>query len=399
VEDNVLSYGDLRIVVREKLPEVLSRLLDLVQHSCRHSSAGRDDNVQRAFDFEQLLPEIVETSGNVEVDGVPLTYCVKQSAAENKLYYINDRKIVVADLEEVINRAVCYRRRPELYQQFLRQVSAISLKFHRACTQGLPFGRWAISKIVNAAMAAELSKNEEHVKLPNDFADVRIDKDIELKVPFRKQSSSARGEVFILDAWRKVENFDLLLVGLEGRQGRLRRTQILSPQLSALDGEIVKLFYTIDRSLEPSCRILAGHITASEYTRSQQVIACTSIEAVKQLVKRFLKLVKIDAGKYLEAVKRSRELFDRIVEQENVQHYPAVTDAEQYWVVTGKSGRRYQVDRDGKVTDLASGSHICIVNGGGRDLGGWDYLSSLIAALASDTMVAASIATLKPLLK
>jgi hypothetical protein len=110
------------------------------------------------------------------------------------------------------------------------------------------------------------------------------------------------------------------------------------------------------------------------------------------LGKKFLEQFKIDMSKRQEALERSRELFLRIVEQEKVQSEGEPPN--ERWLVTGKSGRRYRVGRDGKVTNLDDGGHVCIVNGGGRDLSGWDYLSNLVAALASDTMVAASVSTL-----
>ena len=112
VEDNVLSYGGIRIVVKNKLQEVLTELSDRVTAAGGNpQSASRR---QQAFEFEWLLPAIVKTAGDVEVDGVTLRYLRQDNKSETAtLHYLNGRKIAFDDLDEIINRATCYRNQPE----------------------------------------------------------------------------------------------------------------------------------------------------------------------------------------------------------------------------------------------------------------------------------------------
>jgi hypothetical protein len=91
-----------------------------------------------------------------------------------------------------------------------------------------------------------------------------------------------------------------------------------------------------------------------------------------------------------DVLKRSKALFDRIVKQEKVE----VSENEREFIVTGTSGKKYKITTSGAVTDQTTGRHICIVNGGTRELGGWDYLASLVAALAHDNRTAKAVDTL-----
>jgi hypothetical protein len=376
VEGNVMSYGGIRIVVNNGLDRVLTEISRRV--SCFGGRPTSEPHRAAAFEFEQLLPVVVESSGSVEVDGVPLRYEKKGDAA---LQYLNGRKISSPDLDEVINRVTCYRNRPELYDQFLRQVSAVSLKFHRAVARGIPIGKAAVRRLIKAVEKADGG-------LPNDFSEVNSAESVsavEVSLPFRKANAAARGEVFILDEWRKVENFDLLLRMCAGECPRLR-SQRMHYLGSGGTGEVLRLLGYIDRSLESSCQVLPE---LRDYIYGYG--GPTVIEAASR-AEKFLRQFKIDVSKRQEAIARSRELFLRIVTQEKV--VCAGPPPTEQWIVTGRSGRSYRINREGAVTG-SGGEHLCIVNGGGRDLGGWDYLSSLIVALANDTLVAGGIGTLK----
>jgi uncharacterized protein YlzI (FlbEa/FlbD family) len=396
VEDNVLSYGGIRIVVKNKLQEVLTELSDRVTRA--GSNAQSANSRQRAFEFEHLLPTIVKTAGDVEVDGVTLRYLLQDNKSETaELHYLNGRKIARDDLDEVINRVTCYRNQPELYAQFLQQVSTVSLKFHRSCARGIPIGNQAVAGIIkDAFFAADAASAGGHA-LPNDFGEYNTDiATAAVTLPFRKLNAATCGEVFILSCWRKVENFDLLLEACSGCIPRQYKHKVSINNARAHDGRanaelsVLRLLFYIDRALTEACRVTFPYLEPANSYRSARGLNATG--AAIALGKKFLEQFKIDMSKRQEALERSRELFLRIVEQEKVQSEGEPPN--ERWLVTGKSGRRYRVGRDGKVTNLDDGGHVCIVNGGGRDLSGWDYLSSLVAALASDTMVAASVSTL-----
>lgn len=395
VEGNVLAYGGIRITVKNKLQEVLTELSDRVT-----AAGGNPSSVSRqqlAFEFEKLLPAIVKTAGDVEVDGVTLRYLLQDNKSETAvLHYLNGRKIARDDLDEVINRVTCYRNQPELYAQFLQQVSTVSMKFHRSCANGIPIGRQAVGSIIKEALlAADTGENAN--ALPNDFGEYNTDiATAAVTLPFRKLNAATCGEVFILDSWRKVENFDLLLEACSGCIPRQYKHRVSVNRNGEHDGKanaeisVLRLLFYIDRALDANCRVTQPYLEPEHSYRSARGLNATG--GAIAIGKKFLEQFKIDMSKRQEALERSRELFLRIVEQEKVQSEGA--PPKERWLVTGKSGRRYRVGRDGKVTNLADGGHVCIVNGGGRDLSGWDYLSSLVAALASDTMVAASVSTL-----
>ena len=406
LEGNVMTYGGVSITVNDRLPQTLQALSEEIARVAERSDAER----QRAFEFERLLPLVVTTSGNVTIDGVPLTYMQKEitsketadkNSVTSTLHYINGRKISAPDLDEMINRVTCYRNQAELYNQFVAQVAAISLKFHRANTNGVMITERALEELGDAMVREQEGGGKNKRLLPHDYSDgnnagITV---TPVALPFRKTKASERGELLICGLWRKVEDFDTLVEACAGKEPSKHKDRVYAnhgnnaASLTALR----RLFY-IDRGLQTADRMVTGLCKPRESEHSSHRLDEENTAALT-FGQEFLKQFKIDVTKRLDAIRRSRELFDRIVLQEKVSYHPGKKNddgelEDESWVVAGKSGRRYRVDKTGSVTNLTSGSHVCIVNGGGKDLGGWDYLSSLIAALANDTMVAQSVGTL-----
>ncbi|MEE8575667.1 MAG: hypothetical protein V3T31_00285, partial [candidate division Zixibacteria bacterium] len=112
-----------------------------------------------------------------------------------------------------------------------------------------------------------------------------------------------------------------------------------------------------------------------------------------ELAAKYLKMFGDSLKSQADALVKSKALLDKIIAQEKVD--VEMKGRKTFYYVTGLSGRRYSVEQGtGSVTDMASGGHICIVNGGSRDLGGYDYLASVIAALAADSLTAQRVGTL-----
>jgi hypothetical protein len=425
VRGQTMYYTDTELTIHGKaaLARVLKNLslrdvdksTDLVMNTRRatHAAEGND-----WYGFDKLFYEIVRWAGSVTINGVKVKYEVKKRTVQRKsnkedeetydldieTVYVNGKRIAWDDVETVVTSATCYGHNQERYDEYVQSVCKVSLKYHRAVLNGMELiDSYAYNSGVNETGA---------VHLPNDYGDygttrVRISSAL---VPFRKEHGS-KAEIFLDNEWRKVTSFDALSRSLESNQ-RMVRSRMLSDvpsgarkydsilrRLSYLDNFLVEE----DRIFKPDVHFMerpeddrdelrdrwgaiARYPARGDFMNSPEAVA-----ELNRIGETYVAMFGESIKEQYDVLRRSKELFDRIVEQEKV----VVSEDEKEFTVTGTSGKKYRITTSGSVTDLASGRHICIVNGGSRELGGWDYLTSLIAALAHDNRTAQSVRTLK----
>jgi hypothetical protein len=230
--------------------------------------------------------------------------------------------------------------------------------------------------------------------------------------------------------WRQVKNFDMLLTicgssdDAKSYDRRLMSPGATDTRLHDLcanpddeaEGQLVssniervlRRIANIDRALEPHHRVIerkylqrVGGFETGEGRRLKEPGEGLTDELAVELValaRQFVQMFRISVSNQTALIEKSKELFDRIVEQEKVETIKEKNDV--FYLVNGLSGGRYKVARSsGSVTDMVTGNHICIVNAGARDSGGYDYLSSVVAALAYDTRSAGTVGTLTNAMK
>jgi hypothetical protein len=426
VRGSTLQYTDTEIEILSKsgLEKVLMQLArrdvdkntDVVmnQRRGRHQARREED----WYGFDKLFFDIVKTSGAVKINGVKVTYEEKTRMSKRKIAadsdetyemeivteYVNGKRIARDDVEAVITHATCYREQAR-YDDYVQSVCKVSLKYHRAVMNGL---------VLNDHVTYRSAINEKgEVHLPNDYGDygTKAVKISAARVKFRKEHGT-KPQVFLVGEWRRVKSFDALVRALETKSRQKQRNIIHNVPMgvgASYHSALSRLSY-VDTFLVEEDRIFKDGVHFNEWnderkqgtksawggwterpSRGDFLATDEAKKLLAEIGKDYVDMFGISIKEQTDVLLRSKQLFDRIVKQEKVE----VSKNEREYVVTGSSGKRYKVTVTGAVTDLTTNRHICIVNGGTRELGGWDYLASLIAALAHDNRTAKAVTTLK----
>jgi hypothetical protein len=373
---DTLSYTDTTIRIPDK-DNLLSAMTTL----------ARDTTTE----FEPLLRTAAWIGKEIFVNGVRVAVEVRHSSSGGAtLNYVNGKRIAAADVNEVITHVTCFRDQAA-YNDYVATVSKISLKYHRAVTNGVE----TVCRGINSAEAT--------TPLPNDYS---FDAVTTAKLQLRKVSVGTRAEVFLCGKWRKINNFDMFTTVAAHREHR-RYPQAIPP-----DG-IEKLSNSRHRALAHLSR-LDNFLVAEDWVFPQRmygsakgstrfhhgVLRPDAMAAVTTLLDDFIQTFAASIGTQQAAIIRSKAMLDRVVAQEKVQvkliHDKYGTQIKDvHYLVTGKSGQKYMISqKTGAVTNVDSNAHICIVNAGGNTLGGYDYVTSLIHALANDNRSARQVTTL-----
>lgn len=425
VRGRTLYYTDteVEILTRTGLESVLTKLArrdvdsntDVMMNQRNGYQAARRDNDW--YGFDKLFLDIVKTSGAAKINGVKVTYEEKTRTSTRRVSkdseetyemeittaYVNDKRIAWDDVETVITSASCYHEQAR-YDEYVQSICKVSLKYHRAVLNGLP--------LQDAITYRSVINEEGKVHLPNDYGDygTKTEKISSARVPFKKEHGS-KPQVFLVGEWRRVKSFDALCRALETKQRQKQKNIIHDIPMSVpatVHSALSRLSY-VDIFLHPEDRVFKngthfverpeeergaerdrwGYVSRSA-SRGSFMNSKEAIELLSAIGEDYVGMFGDSIKEQADVLRRSKELFDRIIKQEKVE----VSKNEKEYTVTGSSGKRYKVTVTGAVTDLSTGRHICIVNGGTRELGGWDYLASLIAALAHDNRTAKAVGTL-----
>ena len=336
--------------------------------------------------FDTLFDEIMRGAGSYgfNINGTPIK--VEQRESKNKaaaLWYVNGRKISIPDLTEVMRHVLCFPNAPEIYNDYLDTVSKMSLKFHQAVSKGLTMlmrATW-LNVAVKTADGNELRRPGGMKHSDSAW--------LELKVRINK-TFGVRSSFNFLGQTRIITNFDSFKRVLE--EGLLSRNVEHPRQIQ--DGTphkaLLQRLLALDYDLEPESRFLKdfeeslGYIAASESNSDRAVLLYS------QCSEAFSTGLNHEA----EVLKRSHDLLLQTMEETHA----VCEQVDDKWVykITGASGTRYVIDEETASVhaDTDGKAHICIVKANG-DIDGYDYISSLLMALAQDKMTARKIHTLE----
>jgi hypothetical protein len=360
-------------------------------------------------DFTEAMRHILRTSKGVpiEVNGTRIKYESRDNA-NGTLHYVNDKRIAKDDVFPVINRVTCYPNGTAQYQQFVDMVCKISMKYHKAINEGIPL-------IFSTYDFQYIEKLDTEVKIPvigsgghgNTY---RAENDLDCKLRIRKRPGK-KAEVFLLDEWHKIDKFDMFVDRCRYPNASNRRNTGTTYRLNdkfeddkkdkkdfGNYNRLIRRLCILDQYLVESDRIIVGKyapVEGSSYY--SQTIGNTKeeVKEIQDICKKIVKDLKVDMSDALKKIERSRELLEDVMKRTKATK-ETKGHGDVYYCVTGASGNHYKV-RESDAAVIQGDRHICIVNAGTSDMAGYDYIASLLVALANDKRTARDIYTLQGL--
>jgi len=329
---------------------------------------------------------------------VTLSSKLTNAASPATLWYVNGKKISAPDVDAVLAQATCFGGDQKGYDDFVKSVSRVSMKFHRLVASGMAF-KSTVAKAVGEGIKSAVMCDRA---LPaNNNMPSTVNVDVSMMFPVRKKPGK-RSEVRIAGAWRKITNIDTLARRSgEKSYSHGRRYPVFSgmDEITKTQRTLLNHLVLLDNWIEDEDQIIPRSWTTFGQDAYRGGVGFYNLrpghlDDIKRVVGQFETSVADSFREQYHALRKSRELLGRVIEQERV----VVTqkDAEVYYDVTGSSGLVYRVKESSGATIIKStGAHLCVVNGHGNDIAGYDYIVSLISALRHDLMTANKIHTVK----
>jgi hypothetical protein len=388
---DTIWYSDTSIVIKKKsaMSAALTTVADLT-HQHRHKL--------HTLNFDTWLAQIVNAARDavVVVNKVKVKVEYRLSASDQQLCYVNSKRIAHDDVNKVISQVTCFSEDQKGYDEYVKTVSAVSLKFHNFVAKGMPFKTLAIRKVGEAVAQKTLCDREMPAR-NNLVGEIKVA--IDARFPVRKKPQT-RSEVFICGKWRKISNIDMLSRrAAEQRYRGGKRYALMDCSAAAVDSterQVLEHLELLDNWIEKEDRIIPRS-WISEYRRyyndtQRAYLKGDKTAEAKALVKQFNVAIQTSFNEQYKALQKSREILARIVEQEHVVVKPS--GGTLVYEVTGKSGMVYLItESTGAVQVKQTKEHLCVVNGQNTEMAGYDYIAALISALRHDTMTAKKIHT------
>ena len=355
-------------------------------------------------DFTSLYGPMLKACSGVKftVNGTSIMVEKKESEAGAELWYVNGFKITRSDLDEVLDHSLCFPKDTAAFNAYLREVSRISLKFHRAMSEGL-----VIRLPDNAVTGVKRPSGANAIRVPGGHgsggSSLEIVRKIN-KVVGSKASFDLGGET------RLMLDFDTVRRVLKGSLTHSSgdRMPVNNVALGNLRS-LAKFLMTLDLYLAPESRFIPETLFTMESKNKQVYDYAVSayqdtvvqyrvlpdspevITHLTDLVAVFAEEFKLAIDTEQEVLRKSYSLLQQVMKETGARD--VVKDGKHAYHVTGVSGTGYIVNEaDARVTD-AAGNHICIVKAS-NDVRGYDYIASLLVALHQDRYTAKEIHTL-----
>jgi hypothetical protein len=351
------------------------------------------------------------------VNGTAVRVEWKDSRGAARLWYVNGYKISQPDLEEVLRHSLCYPNSTKNYDAYLRSVSRMSLKYHKAVADG-------IDLLLSSRDFPPLSRKEgPAIRIPGgsdeDNGDV-------YRIKLRLNKTAGKKSTFdLLGRTRTITNFDMFVktCGNATARGSSRDKGVLRVAEGVPHAALLMRLAALDIDLDSGGRFVpesmrsgvvmqtGGYVMTRDGVHQYDQSIQRPVEGVpdtpenravsEDLVRRLQEYAAEQMASRLTVLERSHALLQKVMKETG-----AVCEQEnERWIyrVTGQSGNRYKVDEAlasvhlDNPGDKAGGNHICIVKAT-TDISGYDYISSLLIALHKDRYTAHSIHTLQKII-
>jgi len=255
----------------------------------------------------------------------------KKESGKARKYYINNVRINLSELKEVITNSLCFTNEGD-FNHFLKSISKLSLEMHRVIGEGLVYKE---------------SISDTGVPLKTKLVVVREER---------------KNYLEYLDATTKAPT-KLMFQNL---RKFINRSHIRWDNLSA-DGLVYllrdNLIHTVD-----------GYDDKENVSRAIIAYGQTLLE---------------------EENKKAKEEMETEMKKMSITTVTATIDkAEQtVYIVKGESGRQYAVSQTGVCYEYPNMRYICIADT--QTMGQWDKIVSRFYALKNDSVMATKISTLR----
>lgn len=298
---------------------------------------------------------------NFSINGIPVVTAINS----HRQRFVNNIRINKSEIAKVIHRATCYRD-PQLYKNFLKSISKMSIRWHDVIANGL-----------QVKMHENMSSEEYRDPVPSRVAPAlkfyidKVEKCIKLRVSEDRGVRVNLGRIISrIDTLNKntLDKGKYKRTGAYGYYRTNNRWAIEQVAEILMDTSMVKKTVTLE--------------DGTTVTRADYGITKADI----------LKVVSIANEGKAETLKKSKQFLETAVRMTGAEY---ITFKNKDAVKVKGSLRTYAVViQDAKVYDFDSGEYRCIVNDAHYKGVGYDDVAARLLALKNDNSLQADIRTL-----
>jgi len=393
----------LQRVIEDKLPHATYNGIKLTKHKVQYEHITleatdlikmlqniaifdeRTDIYSVVADYTRYIHQAVENAALRE-DGNPsieFEFKINDIPIKLKREYSNSRRTIngkhinIAELMEVMNQATCYSDAAE-YNKFIKAVSNMSLKLHKAVANGVPvkivstmnYEDYRKSQAPACAPKIKFKKDNNKYKLvisDTETVPIKLNNCVNKlnKINAKVDNRWGRRTGHRNYAWGLEQVIQALVASCTFEEEEARDFE--ERQVVSIDGKSEEVIRTVKKKVKTEKCYL---------TKEKAQFICKEAEAFQ---KRALERSKI----FLEtAVKATGALRTTL-------------DGESGYLVEGRTTKYFVNEKTNTVHNYETKGYICIVEKGHKIESGYDALAARLYALKNDSMMAQKISTLK----
>lgn len=378
VYENIsIEYTDLvkilqTIAVFDERTDIYSLVRDFVQYTVKSLEYTRwltEDKTEIVYNFK-----INEININLK------------RTSDNSRRTINNKHINIAELEEVLCQATCYNSEDE-YNKFVKAVSKMSLKFHKAIANGIPvkiidtltYEDYRKPEAPACAPKIRFKKEDNKYKLiisPTENVPIKLNSCISKLAQINRKTNGGWGRYSGRRDYQYARNEviqALILCCTFEEEDTVTTTE--SVMLTDQDGNYIRkddgTFLVETKEVTRKQKVTKNYLT-----NEQAAFICREAE---QFQKKALEKSKIFLETAIKCTNATKVSLD---------HQPG-------YMVEGKTKRYFVNEKTNTVHDYDTKAYICIVEQGHQIQLGYDALAARLYALKNDSVMAQQISTLR----
>jgi hypothetical protein len=335
-------------------------------------------------EYHAKLEEEVVAEYRFTINEIPITL---KRTSENTRRYVNGHMINKIEVEEVAFQASCYDD-AELYEKFVKSVSKMSLKWHKALAYGVPvkinaglsYDDYHRAEAPMACPRIKFVKEEDDFKLvvgENQSVKIKFNECLTKLKTLNRQTNNnyAPGSYNQKNnLWAQRQLVDILKQCCTFDKKEVKTVEVEEPQFDD------KGVLVVNDKGEP----IYKKVKKKEVTVTKE---CTLTDEQAKFV-----------GKMAEEFHKKALEKSEIALKNAIKNTGATVvqfKGEDHYRVEGKL-RKYVVNkRTNEVFNHDTGNYVCIVEPGHQIMVGFDALATRLYALKNDSVMAAKVGTLR----